>query len=69
MSFLSFYFKLLLKHNYFELSSEKSQLDELIKQLTLKIEQLDKELNESLIYITSLQTEREKITVFFQNKL
>jgi hypothetical protein len=62
MSFLSFYFKLFLNHNFFELSSEKSQLDKFIKQLTLKIEQLDKELNETLIYITSLQTERAKNT-------
>ena len=43
----------------FQLSSEKSQLDDSNKQLKSKIEQLEKELNESKINITTLQKQAQ----------
>ena len=43
----------------FQLSSEKSQLDDSNKHLKSKIEQLEKELNESKINITTLQKQAQ----------
>jgi tRNA 2-selenouridine synthase SelU len=45
----------------FQLSSEKSQLDDSNKHLKSKIEQLEKELNENKININSLKKQAQEV--------
>ena len=49
----------MLNYPPFQLSSENSQLDASNKQLKLKIEQLERELNENKIHINTLQKQAQ----------
>ena len=51
----------MLNYPPFQLSSENSQLDASNKQLKLKIEQLERELNENKIHINTLQKQAQDV--------